>query len=409
MSGVTDQLIDLSNFIRYNNIEKVTSIIGTLKDRHYNVIMLLTESEALIEKVHQKIDAIFNRILALLSKPYQDDYHSIIVTSGEVLLTTIVSEFLHNEGVCNTLLKADSFMSIKTPSNPDIDAVEKNISVLLGTFPKCNLFITQGFVYQKSNGKIGHLSRGGSDFSAAIIGAAVKAEEVQIWTDVNGVLNNDPRYVDGTYTVLHSNYEEAAELAFFGAKILHPMTTQPLAERKIPILVKNTFNPQSIGTIISEEQQTNGIKGVAAKDNINLIDIELNSQDEPNAYIKLIFDLFNKHQVNIDMSSSSRTSILLAVRDHNYLDLIVEKIGDFCSVKLKRDQTIISVVGNFILSNQTGLKIFQNLNCSDIKMIMYGASKNSISMLVDKTNKVKLLKTLNEKLFGIKEELVSQI
>ena len=291
--------------------------------------------------------------------------------------------------------------------------LKKKLTTCFDINTDCKLFITQGFIYQKNNFDIGHFSRGGSDYSAGIIGAAIEAEEVQIWTDVNGVLNNDPRCVENTNTVCRLSYEEAAELAFFGAKILHPMTTYPLSERKIPIKVFNTFNYRGLGTIISEKNQTNDIKGIAAKDNINLINInliniELNSKSEVNTFEKLIFEMFSKHQIRIDMSNSSRTSMVLVVKDHDYLNSIIEEISKFCNVTLVRNQTIISVVGNFILSNQKGLKMFHDLNCSDIKMIMYGASKNSISILVDEKNKMKFLRILNEKFFGIKEELINQ-
>ncbi|GAA4272584.1 aspartate kinase [Aquimarina gracilis] len=406
MSGVTDHLVRLVESIKLKDSEAITRSLHRLESKHIDVIDTLIADQEIRNTLKEEISAIITEMFEVSNQEYSEEVNSRIITYGETLLTAIFSGFLNSEGVSNVLLDAKEFMHVDAVENPNIEKVQRRLQKVLDSNLQSSLFITQGFVCQNREGQISHLKRGGSDYTATIIGSALEASEVQIWTDIDGLHNNDPRYVEGTHPIAHLTYNEAAELAYFGAKILHPQTVSPVVGKDIPVLLKNTFDPAAQGTIISNRIHKKGLKAISAKDGITAIKIKSNRMLMAHGYLRRIFEVFDNFHTSIDMITTSEIAISLTIDNTTNLDKIVKEIESYAEVTVEQDHSIICIVGESVINDKNSHRLFEILNYIPVRMVSYGGSNNNISILVDTKDKIPTLKFLNEKLFQVHKEVV---
>ena len=403
MSGVTNELVHLLDLFKKNNKEALEEKLVQLQDKHENLIEeLLPTAEAKKDTLEQLRD-LFEQFREVFSGEYNTGLEPVVLTFGETFLTCIFSKYLESEEINNTLLDAKDFMHISSLENPDIQKVENLLRESLDREINSEIYITQGFVCIDRFRNVGTLKRGGSDYSATIIGAAVKAQEVQIWTDIDGFHNNDPRYVENTSALSHLTFEEAAELAYFGAKVLHPQTVSPVKDKNIPIFLKNTFTPKAPGTKISSEIKSTGLKAISAKDGITAIKIKSNRMLMAHGFLRKIFDVFDKHETAIDMITTSEIAISLTIDDEKNLDAILDELENYGDISVEKNHSIICIVGESVIEDKNTYRLFEILNTIAVRMISYGGSKNNISLLVASDNKIEILRSLNQKLFSAED------
>lgn len=407
MSGVTNSLVKLNRLLKDGDLREKQTLLQEIKEKHLDLIKnLFSGSEEAGNTIARLFELLFAQLEQALSEEKEEIPEAFILTFGETFLSFIFSRFLEAEGLANTLLDAKEFMHISNVENPNIENVQK---LLFDTFYReipSEIYITQGFVRVDRNKNISTLNRGGSDYTATIIGAAVNATEVQIWTDIDGFHNNDPRFVDNTTALQNLTFEEAAELAYFGAKILHPQTVSPVKERNIPIYLKNTFTPEAVGTKISSEVTSTGLKAISAKDGITAIKIKSNRMLMAHGFLKKIFEVFDKHETAIDMITTSEIAISLTIDVTNNLDNILYELDEYGEITVDREHSIICIVGEGVINDKDTFRLFEILNDIPVRMISYGGSSNNISLLVDTRNKIKALQSLNRKLF--EEKLLTE-
>ncbi len=402
MSGVTNELVNLVEYFRLGSEGSKNEVLERLFNKHKDLIEeLFSDSEAKKETLGH-IEQLFEQLREIISGKFSAEMEPVVLTFGETFLTYIFSKYLEAEEQNNTLLDAKEFMHVQSLENPTIETVSTLLNETLDREIRSEIYITQGFVRIDRFRNINTLKRGGSDYSATIIAAACGAKEVQIWTDIDGFHNNDPRHVENTKALSYLTFEEAAELAYFGAKILHPQTVQPVKDRNIPIYLKNTFTPKAAGTKISSEVKSTGLKAISAKDGITAIKIKSNRMLMAHGFLRKIFDVFDKHQTAIDMITTSEIAISLTIDDTRNLDLIVNELEAYGEITVEKDHSIICIVGESVIEDKSSYRIFEMLNDIPVRMISYGGSKNNISLLVDTRNRVQILKSLNDKLFSQK-------
>ena len=399
MSGVTNMLVEISDIVRNKKRDELNPKFEQLRHKHFSLIDELIESEDRNNSVKQEIENQISKLEEYCRSDWNKQLDSRILTTGESLLTYIFSAFLESEGINNSLLDAKEFMHISNLENPDTLHISELLNDYLKTLPQNDILITQGFVRLDSNSEISTLKRGGSDYTATILGAAIRASEVEIWTDINGLHNNDPRFVENTHPVSQLSFEEAAELAYFGAKILHPQTISPVIGKNIPVYLKNTFTPEATGTCISAMAEKKGLKAISAKDGITAIKIKSNRMLMAHGFLKKIFEIFDKYETAIDMITTSEIAISLTIDDCTYLDLILEELESYGEISVDANHSIICVVGEGLIEDRGTSRLFEILQDVSVRMISYGGSNNNISLLVDTNNKIEVLQKLNEKLF----------
>ena len=397
MSGVTNKLIETFEAQKAGKTEVVTGFMLELKLKHLQLIEELIEAE----KNKKVTEELFLELYGQLEETLETNpvSEASVITFGESFLSLIFSQFLEEKGVSNTLLDAKDFMHVSNVENPEISTVQKLLQATLQREVTSEVYVTQGFIRIDRNKNICTLKRGGSDYTATIIGAAVNAQEVQIWTDIDGFHNNDPRYVEHTSALTHLTFEEAAELAYFGAKILHPQTVSPVKDRNIPIYLKNTFTPNAPGTCISNQHHTTGLKAISAKDGITAIKIKSNRMLMAHGFLKKIFEVFDKHETSIDMITTSEIAISLTIDDVRNLDKILYELDEYGEITVDTDHSIICVVGEGVINDRETFRLFELLNDLPVRMISYGGSSNNVSLLVDSKNKIQALQLLHQKLF----------
>ena len=399
MSGVTNSLVELSDSVQKGNTDHCPVIIKKIRDKHLNLIDELIPETTRNEAIKKHINFLVDELTSLCSDTWNRQMEAQIVTTGESLSTYIFSNFLKFEGIKNHLLDARDFMHVSNLENPDTNHVGELLRESLKNLPPSEIYITQGFVRRDARGEINTLKRGGSDFSATILGAAIRATEIQIWTDINGLHNNDPRYVENTHAVAELSFEEAAELAYFGAKILHPQTISPVIGENIPVFLKNTFTPEATGTCIKATVVEKGLKAISAKDEITAIKIKSNRMLMAHGFLRKIFEIFDKYETAIDMITTSEIAISLTIDDCTNLDKILEELEAYGEISVDANHSIICVVGEGLIEDHDTFRLFEILQDVPVRMISFGGSKNNISLLVDTRNKIEVLKKLNEKLF----------
>lgn len=399
MSGVTNHLVELIASFKAGDASAVGNILENLQQKHFDLTDGLVPAVEKNLVIKEQIIHLFNELKELFVKEYSENAEARILTFGETVLTYIVSEFLKNAGVNNTLLDAKKFMQVGNLENPDTEKVGRLLQQYLSKVEENNIYITQGFVRIDKFNRINTLKRGGSDFTATILGAAVQAEEIQIWTDIDGFHNNDPRYVNNTHPLSNLTFEEAAELAYFGAKILHPQTVSPVIDKNIPIYLKNTFTPEAQGTKISSEVIQRGLKAISAKDGITAIKIKSNRMLMAHGFLKKIFEVFDNHETAIDMITTSEIAISLTIDDVKNLDDILKDLKAYGEITVETDYSIICIVGEGLIEDKNTSGMFEILKDFPVRMISYGGSINNVSLLVATNNKVEVLKALHQKLF----------
>ncbi|WP_299260816.1 aspartate kinase [uncultured Aquimarina sp.] len=405
MSGVTDQLVNLVAYIKLKDAEAITRNLHKLENKHIDVIDELIEDTELRNNLKDGVSSMITDMLEVSNQGYSEVLNATVLTFGETLLTYIFSNFLNATGVANKLISAKEFMNVDNTDNPNIQKVSNKLNKILEANPS-EIYITQGFVCKDHLNQLSTLKRGGSDYTATIIGAALNAHEIQIWTDIDGLHNNDPRYVEGTNPISHLTYNEAAELAYFGAKILHPQTVSPVVDMDIPVLLKNTFDPEASGTIISNKTYRKGLKAISAKDDITAIKIKSNRMLMAHGYLRRIFEVFDNYHTSIDMITTSEIAISLTIDDTTYIDDIVKEIEGYAEVTVEQNHSIICVVGESVINDKNSHKLFEVLNYIPVRMISYGGSNNNISILVETKDKIPTLRFLNEKLFLTHPEVI---
>ena len=399
MSGVTNKLVEIPELLKAGERDMLPSLLEELKNKHLRLIEELFENLEQQKTTARHFLTLFEQLEELVSEEFNPNQEAVIVTFGETFLSFIFSRYLEAEGISNTLLDAKDFMHVANVENPDVKVVEQLLKDVLQREVTSEVYVTQGFVRLDRNKDVSTLKRGGSDYSATIIAAAVNAQEVQIWTDIDGFHNNDPRYVENTSALLHLTFEEAAELAYFGAKILHPQTVSPVKEKNIPIYLKNTFTPAAPGTRISSEINSTGLKAISAKDGITAIKIKSNRMLMAHGFLRKIFDVFDKHETSIDMITTSEIAISLTIDDTGNLHKILEELKAYGEITVDFNHSIICIVGEGVINDHSTFRLFELLNDLPVRMISYGGSSNNISLLVDTQNKIQALQLLNQKLF----------
>ncbi len=401
MSGTTNLLVAIANDIANKEPNEAIDKINKLHETYTVTIDKLLTSKVLNEEVKGYVSSVFDFLIACTYKAFSIGLENNIVAQGELLSTYMFNSYLQQEGISSVLLPALSFMRIDEDKEPNIPYIKENFEVAINTAKNSDIYITQGFICLDDNDEVSNLQRGGSDYTATIIGAAIKAEEVQIWTDIDGMHNNDPRYVENTNPISNLSFDEAAELAYFGAKILHPQTVTPVRADNIPVRLKNTMNPDAHGTLISNITSENGIKAIAAKDNITAIKIKSARMLQAHGFLKKVFEIFETYRTSIDMITTSEVAVSLTIDDDRNLDKIIKELEKVATIEIDKNQSIICLVGHSVVNHQDTYKLFQILQDVKIRMISYGGSKNNISLLVDTKDKINSLQKLNDYLFEL--------
>ncbi|PCH53520.1 MAG: aspartate kinase [Flavobacteriaceae bacterium] len=399
MSGTTNALVEISDLIKNNKINEALLSVEALYKNYKLVLEELIKKPSLKEDVADYINTVFDYLKVCTSKKYSELLYNKIVSQGELLSTYFFTKYLHQENVNARLLPALDFMRIDKMNEPDDFYIQQNLQRIINETAPAEIYITQGFICLNAFGKVANLQRGGSDYTATIIGAVVKAEEVQIWTDIDGMHNNDPRFVENTHAISNLSFDEAAELAYFGAKILHPHTVMPAREANIPVRLKNTMNPESYGTLISKYFKGEGIKAIAAKDNITAIKIKSARMLLAYGFLKKVFEIFEKYETSIDMITTSEVAVSLTIDDAKNLPSIIEELEKFSTVEVDNQQSIICLVGHLVVRHHETHRLFQVLQDISVRMISYGGSNNNISLLVNTKDKITALKHLNSYVF----------
>ncbi|GAL79752.1 aspartate kinase [Algibacter lectus] len=401
MSGTTNQLVAIASDIENNTANEAVDKINKLHETYFEVIDTLLQNESLNAETKAYVSEVFNFLVECTYKKSSELLNNQIVAQGELMSTFMFNSFLKQEGVSSVLLPALDFMKIDSFKEPDINYIKEHLEVVLNNAGPADIYITQGFICLDDSGAISNLQRGGSDYTATIIGAAIKAEEVQIWTDIDGMHNNDPRYVENTHPISDLSFDEAAELAYFGAKILHPQTVTPVRADSIPVRLKNTMNPEAHGTLISSKTSETGIKAIAAKDNITAIKIKSARMLQAHGFLKKVFEIFETYQTSIDMITTSEVAVSLTIDDDKNLDKILVELDKIASIEVDKNQSIVCLVGHTVVNHQDTFKLFQILQDVKIRMISYGGSNNNISLLIDSSDKINTLQKLNNYLFEL--------
>lgn len=401
MSGTTNQLLAIADNIASNIPNQAIDSIHSLHEKYCGTVDSLITNPNLNKEAKVYVTEIFDFLVSCTYKDFSPLLENKIVAQGELLSTFIFNVYLNQEGINAALLPALDFMRIDKSKEPDLFYIKQNFKTVLKNAPEATIYITQGFICLDENGNVSNLQRGGSDYTATIIGAVIKAEEVQIWTDIDGMHNNDPRYVDNTRPISNLSYDEAAELAYFGAKILHPQTVTPVREDNIPVRLKNTMNPKASGTLITCDHVENGIKAIAAKDGITAIKIKSGRMLLAHGFLKKVFEIFEVYETSIDMITTSEVAISLTIDNDNNLDKILKELEEFSSIEVDRNQSIVCLVGHAIVNHQDTFKLFQILQDVKIRMISYGGSNNNISLLINSKDKINTLRKLNDYLFEL--------
>jgi len=402
MSGTTNSLVEISDYLSKKNKESALSIISALEKKYYNVVFDLYTTKEMKEKGKHILEERFEFIKSFTSGVFPDYGSRALLAQGELISTALFTLLMQESGYNALLLPALDFMKIDGDKLPDSYFIKEKLNGLIKSSPKADYYITQGFICRNDAGEIDNLQRGGSDYTATLIGAAIKSQEVQIWTDIDGFHNNDPRFVENTRKVDTLSFNEASELAYFGAKILHPQTVLPAMMSDIPVRLKNTMNPPDPGTLITSESKTKGIKAVAAKDGITAIKIRSGRMLNAYGFIKNIFEIFEFFKTSIDMITTSEVALSLTIDDPKHLNEIIAELKEYGNVEIDRNQTIVCIVGNMI-SDEKGLaaKIFTALENVPLRMISYGGSRNNISVLINTNDKKATLQALSDKLLNV--------
>lgn len=400
MSGTTNTLVEICNYLRSSNKESAEDTINRLQQKYNVHLKELYSTEEFLGKAQAFIDEVFQYLRSFTKDVFVPRFEKNILAQGEIMSTNMMTFYLMEQGIDVRLLDALSFMRINMNGEPDSWYINQRFREVLSMGPKADLYITQGFICRDAVGEVDNLQRGGSDYTASLVGVAAGAEEIQIWTDIDGIHNNDPRYVENTKSIPHLYFEEASELAYFGAKILHPTCIQPAKSNNIPVRLLNTMNPSAPGTIIDNNIDAGTVKAVAAKDNITVIKIKSGRMLMACGFLRKVFEIFESHQTPIDMICTSEVGVSMSIDNPAYLAEIESDLHKYGTVTVDRDMCIVCVVGDMDWEKK-GFEahVLDALSDIPVRMVGYGGSNYNISFLVRMQDKEKALKALSEKLF----------
>ena len=404
MSGTTNSLIEFTNYLRNGNVNGACEHSTYLLSKYMQTIKDLYETEAGAKAATDKVNAIFAHLRDLAFKPLNDELEKEIVAQGEIISTNMVTIYMQEQGYDVELLNALDFMRLAVNGEPDLGYIREHLLPLVDFDKKGKIYITQGFICMNHEGSYDNLQRGGSDYTATLIGSAVNADEVQIWTDIDGVHNNDPRIVENTSPVRNLHFEESAELAYFGAKILHPTCILPAKLTGTPVRLLNTMDPTAEGTRIDNNLTRPGeIKAIAAKDNITAIKIKSGRMLLAYGFLRKVFEIFESYRTSIDMVCTSEVGVSVSIDDDKRLDDIVAELQKIGTITVDRNMCIICVVGDLNWEN-VGFEAHAMEAMKDIpvRMVSYGGSNYNISFLVREEDKVRALRALSASIFDAK-------
>lgn len=401
MSGTTNTLVEISNYLYKKNPEGANEIINNLEQKYMQHVEELYSTEEMKRETADFLHAEFEYLRSFTKDIFTSFEEKSIVAQGEIMSTNMVVNYLKEQGFMATLLSALDFMRTDKNGEPDTQYIKEKLKRVLDTAPESQVYITQGFICRNAYGEVDNLQRGGSDYTASLIGAAIDAEEIQIWTDIDGMHNNDPRVVDHTEAVRQLHFEEAAELAYFGAKILHPTCVQPAKYAGIPVRLLNTMEPEAPGTIIDNVTLRGKIKAIAAKDNITAIKIKSSRMLLATGFLRKVFEIFESYQTAIDMVATSEVGVSMSIDNNTHLTEIVDELKKYGTVTVDSDMCIVCVVGDLDWSN-VGFETIATDALKDIpvRMISYGGSNYNISFLIRESDKKRALQSLSDTLFN---------
>lgn len=400
MSGTTNTLVEISDYLYKGNAAGALETINALEVKYNSTIDSLFDVEEFRQKAIVEVRGCFNYMRQFVKPDFTEVDEKEILSQGELMSTAMMNIYLHMNGYNSEVLPALEYVRTDAKDEPDMPYIKQRLAALMAKYPDVDLYITEGYICRNHRGEVDNLHRGGSDYTASLIGAAVEAEEIQIWTDIDGMHNNDPRFVDGTRPVEHLHFEEAAELAYFGAKILHPTCVLPAKLHNIPVRLLNTLQPEARGTLIDNNPSKGEIKAVAAKDNITAIKIKSARMLLAYDFYLNVFKVFDKYKTPVDMIVTSEVGVSVTIDNDKNLDAIVDELMKFSTVTVDKDMVIVCVVGDLEWRNcgfeTLALEAFKDI---PVRMISYGGSNYNISFLVHKEDKLRALKSLSEHLF----------
>jgi aspartate kinase len=400
MSGTTNSLVEIANYLYKKNYDGANEVINRLERNYLYTVDQLFNKEDFRHKGLELVKSHFDYIKAFTKDVFSVFEEKTILAQGELITTALFNFFLQENGHDSVLLPALDFMRTNKNNEPDTTYISENLERILSDSPEAHIFITQGYICRNAFGEVDNLQRGGSDYTASLIGAAIRAEEIQIWTDIDGMHNNDPRYVDDTRSIAEISFDEAAELAYFGAKILHPTSVLPAKLANIPVRVLNTMDPHAPGTTISSSLHRKRITAVAAKDNITAIKIKSGRMLLAYGFLRKVFEIFESYMTSIDMITTSEVGVSVTIDNNRHVEEILDDLRKFSTVEIDRDQVIICVVGDLVAENKGyANRVFDALKDIPIRMISYGGSEHNISLLINAKDKSDALKALSKKLF----------
>ena len=406
MSGTTNALVCIAGCFYRKAPDEANKMISEQEQKYAREIEALYRTDLYKERALQLVTEHFNHVWSFSGKPFTVFDEKVILAQGELISTGMMDLYLQEQGIESVLLPALNFMRITADGEPDPVYIREKLVALLDQHPDTSVFITQGFICRTAYGDIDNLQRGGSDYSASLIGAAVDAEEIQIWTDIDGMHNNDPRVVNHTSPVRQLNFEEAAKLAHFGAKILHPCCIRPAKESNIPVRLLNSFEPSAPGTLISNTAEKGRIKAVAAKDDITYIKIKSINQLPSHKFLSHVFDTFAFYKTAVDMVTTSDIGVSVTIDNTEYLQEIVARLESYATVFVEKEMVIICVVGDLEWRN-VGFEalIIEALKDIPVRMISYGGSSSNVSLVMRKEDKTRALQALSTHLFDSSQSL----
>jgi aspartate kinase len=402
LSGTTNALVRIGDHLLAEQHTGANNEINELEKHYMQFINELYTSESYKAIGEEIVSRYFSLFRLLAAGKFDDRSYRELLAQGELISTELFYHHLHEIKVSARLLPALHFMSIDENQEPELEKISERLKPILETLTTIDILVTQGYICRNHRNEIDNLKRGGSDYTASLIGAAIKAEEIQIWTDIDGMHNNDPRIVKKTIPIAELTFDEASELAYFGAKILHPSTIVPAQKFHVPVRLKNTMDEKAAGTIISDKGSRAQIKAIAAKDGITAIKIKSSRMLLAYGFLRKVFEVFERYKTPIDMISTSEVAVSVTIDENKQLDKILEELRTFGTIEVDDSQSIICIVGNMLSEKEGVLKeVFQSLANIPIRMVSYGGSPNNISILVSTKQKEAALNLLNEGLFKL--------
>ena len=402
LSGTTNSLVEISQLLASGDRTAAQERINALENTYQSFIAELLSDEQILEKARKVLAEHFEFLSIILKISFSEALNKDILAQGELLSTKLFCLYLEELKLDHRLIPALDFMSLDSQDEPQVGTIKVKLAQILKQHKEVGIFVTQGYITRNAKGEVDNLKRGGSDYSASLIAAAINASVCEIWTDIDGMHNNDPRVVKSTRPIEQLSFEEAAELAYFGAKILHPASIWPAQVYNVPVKLLNTMDPAAKGTLITELAGSTGVKAVAAKDNITAVKIKSSRMLLAYGFLRKVFEVFEKYRTSIDMITTSEVAVSVTIDSDLYLDEITKELEAYGTVEIDRDQSIVSIVGNEITETKDIMHhLFESIIDIPVRMISYGGSRHNISLLIPSSYKLQTLQVLNKGLFGL--------